>query len=51
MVGELALAMPHATRIRIPDRERINAFLYSNHVVPQVMTCLVSTFAVRLPAR
>ena len=40
ITGELAAAMPHATRIRIPDREHINAFLYSEFVVPQVMEFL-----------
>ena len=40
IVGELAAKMPHATRIRIPDREHINAFLYSQFVAPLVLDFL-----------
>jgi hypothetical protein len=32
--------MPDATRVRIPDREHINAFLYSEFVVPRVLEFL-----------
>ena len=40
VVGELAALMPDATRIRIPDREHINAFLYSAFVAPLVLDFL-----------
>ena len=40
ILAEAAAAMPHATRIRIPDREHINAFLYSEFVVPRVVEFL-----------
>jgi pimeloyl-ACP methyl ester carboxylesterase len=43
IVGEMAAQMPHATRIRIPDREHINAFLYSEFVVPRVLEFLAAT--------
>lgn len=42
LLAEVARAMPHATRIRIPDREHINAFLYSEFVVPRVLAFLGS---------
>ncbi len=42
ITGELAAVMPQATRIRIPDREHINAFLYSEFVVPQVIAFLAA---------
>jgi hypothetical protein len=34
--------MPDATRVRIPDREHINAFLYSEFVVPRVLEFLAA---------
>ncbi len=37
---EAALLMPNATRIRIPDREHINAFLSSELALPHVMAFL-----------
>ena len=37
VLAEAAAAMPNATRIRIPDREHINAFLYREFVVPRVL--------------
>ncbi len=36
VMREVAAAMPDARRIRIPEREHINAFLYSEFVVPLV---------------
>lgn len=42
IMGEVASAMPHATRIRIPEREHINAFLYSEFVVPRVLEFLAA---------
>jgi pimeloyl-ACP methyl ester carboxylesterase len=43
VLGEVAASMPNASRIRIPDREHINAFLYSEFVVPRVMDFLATT--------
>ena len=40
LLAEAARSMTHATRIRIPDREHINAFLYSEFVVPRVLDFL-----------
>lgn len=40
ILAEVAAAMPHATRIRIPEREHINAFLCSEFVVPRVLEFL-----------
>lgn len=40
IMAEVASAMPRATRIRIPEREHINAFLYSEFVVPLVLEFL-----------
>ena len=40
LVGEAASVMPTATRVRVPDREHINAFLYSEYVVPRVLEFL-----------
>lgn len=40
LTGKAAATMPHARRIRIQDREHINAFLYSEFVVPNVMDFL-----------
>lgn len=37
LLADAARMMPHATRIRIEDREHINAFLYSEFVVPRVL--------------
>jgi hypothetical protein len=34
--------MPAATRVRVPEREHINAFLYSEFVVPLVMDFLAT---------
>jgi pimeloyl-ACP methyl ester carboxylesterase len=42
VMGDVAAAMPHATRVRIPDREHINAFLYSEFVVPRVLEFLAA---------
>lgn len=35
--------MPNGTRVRIPDREHINAFLYREFVVPRVLEFLKTT--------
>lgn len=43
VMSEVAASMPNATRIRIPDREHINAFLYSEFVVPRVLDFLATT--------
>ena len=40
VMRDVAALMPDATRVRIPDREHINAFLYSEFVVPLVMDFL-----------
>jgi pimeloyl-ACP methyl ester carboxylesterase len=40
IVGEVAAALPDARRVRIPDREHINAFLASELVVPIVQEFL-----------
>ncbi len=42
VMGEVAALMPSALRIRIPEREHINAFLYSAFVVPVVMDFLAT---------
>ena len=42
VMREVAEAMPDATRVRIPDREHINAFIYSEFVVPRVMAFLAT---------
>lgn len=42
VVGELAAQMPHATRVRVPDREHINAFLDSEYVMPLVIDFLAA---------
>ena len=42
ILGELASVLPRATRIRVPDREHINAFLYSEFVVPKVLEFLAT---------
>jgi pimeloyl-ACP methyl ester carboxylesterase len=42
VMGEVAALMPDATRVRIPDREHINAFLYSEFVVPRVIDFLAT---------
>ena len=42
VMADVAAAMPHATRVRIPDREHINAFLYSEFVVPRVLEFLAA---------
>ncbi len=46
VMGEAAALMLDATRVRIPDREHINAFLYSEFVVPRVMDFLADRSAV-----
>ena len=46
VMQEVAQLMPDATRIRIPDREHINAFLYSDFVVPLVMDFLATHLAI-----
>ena len=43
LLGEAARLMPNATRVRIPGREHINAFLYSEFVVPRVLNFLATT--------
>lgn len=43
ILAEAAAAMPNATRIRIPEREHINAFLDSDFVVPRVLDFLETT--------
>lgn len=40
LLSELAAAMPDARRVRVPEREHINAFLYSEFVVPTVLEFL-----------
>ena len=40
ILAEVAAEMPDATRIRVPEREHINAFLYSDFVVPRVLEFL-----------
>jgi pimeloyl-ACP methyl ester carboxylesterase len=42
VMREVAESMPDATRIRVPDREHINAFLYSEFVVPLVLDFLTT---------
>jgi pimeloyl-ACP methyl ester carboxylesterase len=42
VVGELAVQMPRATRVRVPEREHINAFLDSEYVAPLVMDFLAA---------
>jgi pimeloyl-ACP methyl ester carboxylesterase len=42
VMGEAAELVPGAVRIRIPEREHINAFLYSEFVVPRVIDFLAS---------
>ena len=42
ILAEAAALMPNATRIRVPDREHINAFLYSEFVVPRVLEFLAA---------
>jgi pimeloyl-ACP methyl ester carboxylesterase len=42
VLAEAAAAMPHATRVRIPEREHINAFLYSDFVAPRVLEFLAA---------
>lgn len=41
LMGKAASLMPDATRMRIPDREHINAFLASELVVPTVTEFLL----------
>jgi len=47
VMSEVAAAMPDARRIRIPEREHINAFLASEIVVPEVLDFLAATPAVK----
>lgn len=42
VMGDVAAMMPNATGVRIPEREHINAFLYSDLVVPRVMDFLAA---------
>jgi pimeloyl-ACP methyl ester carboxylesterase len=42
VMQEVADLMPDAVRIRIPEREHINAFLYSEFVVPRMMAFLAT---------
>lgn len=39
-MAEVAAQMPHAQRVRIPDRDHINAFLDSDVVLPLVTAFL-----------
>lgn len=45
VMAEAAALMPQARRVRIPEREHINAFLYSEFVVPRVLDFLQATVA------
>jgi len=49
VMAEVAAAMPNASRLRIPEREHINAFLCSEFVVPRVITFLFSAPAPPAP--
>lgn len=40
--AQAAAVMPAASRVRVPEREHINAFLYSEFVVPLVMDFLAT---------
>jgi pimeloyl-ACP methyl ester carboxylesterase len=51
LMGQAASSMPDATRVRIADREHINAFLNTEFVVRLVMDFLTARRARRLPAR
>ena len=42
LLAEAARTMPHATRVRVPEREHINAFLYSEFVAPRVIDFLAA---------
>ena len=42
LTGQAASSMHHAMRVRIPDREHINAFLYSEYVAPRVLAFLAA---------
>lgn len=42
LVGEAARLLPNAERIRVPEREHINSFLYSESVVPRVLDFLAA---------
>jgi pimeloyl-ACP methyl ester carboxylesterase len=46
VMREVAELMPDAISIRIPDREHINAFLYSEFVTPLVMDFLATRLAI-----
>jgi pimeloyl-ACP methyl ester carboxylesterase len=46
VMREVAKSMPDATRMRIPDREHINAFLYSEFVVPLVLDFLATRLTI-----
>jgi pimeloyl-ACP methyl ester carboxylesterase len=43
VAGEASALMAQATRVRVPEREHINAFLYSEFVVPVVLEFLDAT--------
>lgn len=51
VMGQAASLMPDATRVRIADREHINAFLDTEFVVPLVMDFLTARHADRMRAR
>jgi pimeloyl-ACP methyl ester carboxylesterase len=51
VMGEVASLMPDATRVRIADREHINAFLDAEFVVPLAIDFLAARRTDRLPAR
>ena len=48
--AKAASVMPSASRVRVPDREHINAFLYSEFVVPLVLDFLAMRRAHRAGA-
>jgi pimeloyl-ACP methyl ester carboxylesterase len=50
VMGGAASLMPNATRVRIADREHINAFLDTGFVVPLVMDFLAARQTNRVPA-
>jgi 3-oxoadipate enol-lactonase len=50
VMGEAASLMPHARRVRIPDREHINAFLHVELVAPLVVDFLATSRPDRSPA-
>jgi hypothetical protein len=49
LMGNAASTMPNATRIRIPRREHINAFLDSEQVLPSVTRFLAAAIRETTP--